>query len=47
MSGCSEWTARLDVGPGAGLGPEEVVVALGAGLELALDFCRSRRVTLE
>lgn len=50
MSGCSEWTARPDVGPGAGAGPEEgmVVVALGAGLELVLDLvCRSRKVTLD
>lgn len=47
MSGSPDWTARLDVVPGAGAGPEEVLVAFGAGVELALDFCRSRKVTLD
>ena len=46
MSGCSEWKARLDVGPGAA--PEEVVVAVEAGLELVLDLVwRSRKGTLD
>lgn len=46
VSGSPDWTARLDVVPRAGAGPEEVVVAFGAGVELVLDFCRSRKVTL-
>lgn len=46
MSDSPDWTARLDVVPRAGAGPEEVVVAFGAGVELVLDFCRSRKVTL-
>lgn len=46
MSGCSEWTARLDVGPGEA--PEEVAVVVGAGFELALDMVwRSRKGTLD
>lgn len=46
VSGCSEWIAGLDVGPGAA--PEEVVVAVGADLELVLDLVwRSRKVTLD
>lgn len=46
VSGSPDWTARLDVVPRAGAGPEEVVVAFGAGVELVLDFCSSRKVTL-
>lgn len=44
MSGGSEWRAALDPGTGAGL--EEVVVDVES-LELVLDFCRSRKVTLD
>lgn len=48
-SGCSDWTARLDAGPGTGAAPEdEVVVGGGGGLELLLDLVwRSRKVTLD
>lgn len=45
VSGCSEWTARLDAGPVTG--PAELVVAFGVGLELVLDFCRSRKEILD
>lgn len=46
VAGCSGGTA--DGGPAARAGPAECVVALGAGLELALDLvCRSRKVTLD
>lgn len=45
VSGCSEWAARLEAGPVAG--PAELVVAFGVGLELVLDFCRSRKEILD
>lgn len=47
-SGEPDWTARLDFVSGAGAGPvEEAVNIFEAGAELALDFCRSRKVTLD
>lgn len=49
VSGSPDWTARLDVVPGAGAGPEEEEeeVAFGGGAALELDFCRSRKETLD
>lgn len=47
VSGCPEWTGKPDVVPRAGGGAEEVVVAFTAGVELALNFCSSRKVTLD
>lgn len=46
-SGNPDWTGRPDVVPRAGRGTEEVVVAFTAGVELVLNFCSSRKVTLD
>lgn len=47
MSGSPDWTARLDVVPVAGAGPEVEEVGFGGGVALELDFCRSRKETLD
>lgn len=48
VSGSADWPARLDVVPGAGGGPEEEEeVVFGGGAALELDFCRSRKETLD